>query len=270
MTLALPIGICPTTIGVSASWWLEVARRAEDVGIPFVGAWDHFVSRGERRDPVLECWTTLAAAAAITSRVRLGSFVANVLDRHPAVLARMVATVADVGGGRVEVGIGSGGYAAELAAYGIAFPPAAERWARLEEAVSVLRLLLAGGPADFEGRFYRLEGAHAFPAPQPPPRITVAGGTPVGARLAARIGDAWTCPADRLEALLPVFYEAFAAAGRGTVEVPVVVGVGAREVIEDPVAAAAGWRERGASELVVHWVRPRQLEPLLDALARAA
>ena len=151
-------------------------------------AWDHFVSRGELDDPVLECWTTLAATAARTRQLRVGSFVSNVMNRHPAVLARMAATLSDLSGGRLELGIGIGGHPAEHQAYGIPFPDPAERAAHLEEAVQVLRLLFGGGPVDFDGRFYQLSAAHAFPAPQPPPRITIGGEKPAGARLAARIG----------------------------------------------------------------------------------
>ena len=90
----IPIGVNLATIGVDAGWWLESARRCEAAGFRTVWAWDHFVSRGTLSDPVLECWTMLTAAAATTSQLRVGSFVTNVMNRHPAVLARMAATVA--------------------------------------------------------------------------------------------------------------------------------------------------------------------------------
>jgi alkanesulfonate monooxygenase SsuD/methylene tetrahydromethanopterin reductase-like flavin-dependent oxidoreductase (luciferase family) len=270
MSLAIPVGLCPTTIGVTAAWWLDAARRAEEAGAHGVWAWDHFLSRGRRTTPVLECWTLLAATAVATRRVRLGSFVTNVMSRHPALLGRMAATVADLAPGRLELGVGIGGWAEELEAYGMPFPAPAERAARLEEAVTVLRLLFAGGPADHEGRSFRLSGAHAFPAPDPPPRIVVAGATPAGARLAARVGDAWTCPAAKVATLLPAFRATLAEHGRREADVALIVGVSVEEVIDSPDEAAARWKERGASELVVDWVRSRQLGPLLEAIARAA
>jgi alkanesulfonate monooxygenase SsuD/methylene tetrahydromethanopterin reductase-like flavin-dependent oxidoreductase (luciferase family) len=273
----IPIGVNLTTIGVTGAWWIESARRLEAAGFRTAWAWDHFVSRGRLADPMLECWTLLASAAVSTERLRVGSFVTNVMNRHPAVLARMVATVADLSGGRVELGIGIGGHPAEHHAYGIEWPAASERAARLEEAVAVLRLLLAGGPASYAGRFYSLDAAHAFPAPQPPPRILIAGETTAGARLGARIGDAWTCMADVFDERYAVFLQALAAAGRRREEVAVLVGVDVvREdsVASDPLladlaAGAAAWRARGADELVLHWVRPPELEAVLAAGERA-
>ena len=164
----IPIGVDLTAIGVPAAWWLQSARRVEAAGFRTVWAWDHFVSRGRLDDPVLECWTTLAAAAARTSTLRVGSFVSNVMNRHPAVLARIAATLADLSGGRLELGIGIGGHPAEHEAYGIAFPAAPERAARLEEAVQVLRLLFGGGPVDYDGRFYQLTGRARIPGAEAP------------------------------------------------------------------------------------------------------
>src|SRR4051812_2680246 len=89
----IPIGLNPTTINVSSEWWLQAARDAESAGFKGIWSWDHFVSRGHKSAPVLECWTTLTAAAAVTSRLHVGSFVTNVMNRHPAVLARMLATI---------------------------------------------------------------------------------------------------------------------------------------------------------------------------------
>jgi alkanesulfonate monooxygenase SsuD/methylene tetrahydromethanopterin reductase-like flavin-dependent oxidoreductase (luciferase family) len=66
----IPIGLNPTTSGVSSAWWRETAHEAEAAGFKGVWSWDHFVSRGRKTDPVLECWTTLTAAAAATARLK--------------------------------------------------------------------------------------------------------------------------------------------------------------------------------------------------------
>lgn len=279
----IPIGVNLTAIGVTAEWWLESALRIEAAGFRTIWAWDHFISRGALTDPCLECWTLLAAVAARTRRLRLGSFVSNVMNRHPALLARMAATVADVAraGERIELGIGIGGHPREHEAYGIDFPAPNERAARLEEALHVLRLLLAGGPADFEGHFYRLLGAHAFPAPEPAPRLIVGGETPGGARIAARLADGLTTFAKQWERVYPVFLESLEAAGRRREDVAVLVAAdlegdaaslaGGRdaEMFQDLGAVASRWRDRGADELVLHWVRPEQLDGVLAAGERA-
>ena len=265
---AIPVGLNLASIGVDAGWWLDAARRTEDAGFDAAWIWDHFVSRGRLDDAVLEAWSTLAAAAPSVGRLRLGTLVTNVMNRHPAVLARIVATVADVSAARIELGIGIGGHPAEHQAYGIAFPPAKERAAHLEEAVAVLRHLFAGGPTDFEGRYYRLEGAHAFPVPDPPARISIAGQTASGARRAARLGDAWICPAEELEALRPAFEEGLGQAGREARDVPIIVTIEVGDLGPDLRELTERWRARGAGEIVVHDVRPDQLSGVLALGAR--
>jgi alkanesulfonate monooxygenase SsuD/methylene tetrahydromethanopterin reductase-like flavin-dependent oxidoreductase (luciferase family) len=263
---AIPVGLNPTAIGVEARWWLEAAHRAEEAGFETVWIWDHFISRGDLTDPLLECWTMLAAAAATTERIGVGSFVANNVNRHPAVLANIVGTLAALAPGRVELGIGIGGHPAEHEAYGMDFPPARERAARLEEAIAVLRALLGGGPVDYEGRYYRLRGATAFPLPDPTPRITVAGMRPAGARIAARLGDAWTCFADAYPALRPAFEAELERVGRSPREVPTIVGLEAGAVHEPLAELAARWQQAGAAELVIHDVGAAELDRLLDLL----
>ena len=274
----IPVGLNLTSMGVSSAWWLESARQADAAGFAGVWCWDHFVSQGKTKStPVLECWTTLAAAAAVTQRVKVGSFVTNVMNRYPAVLAKMVATVWEQSGGRAELGIGVGGNTAEEEAYGISFPPPPERLAVLEEAVAALRLLWAGGPVDYEGQFVRLRQAWAHPAPDPAPRIIVGGEKPAGARLAARVGDGWTTNAPDYERLLSVHLDELSAHGRSRSDVAHLVAVTlARDeplerqpLIADLAGFAAEWEQRGADELIVNWVRPDQLSQLLEAAARA-
>jgi alkanesulfonate monooxygenase SsuD/methylene tetrahydromethanopterin reductase-like flavin-dependent oxidoreductase (luciferase family) len=261
--LHIPIGLNLSSIGVTAEWWLESAQRIEQAGFGSAWIWDHFISRGRLDDPVLECWSTLAAATQRTSSLRLGSFVTNVMNRHPAVLARIVATTAELAPGRVELGIGSGGHPAEHTAYGIDFPPRPVRGEHLVEAMEVLRRLFTGGPVDYEGRHYRLEGAHAYPRPTPVPRIILGGETPAGARLAAWHADAWTGFGGRFEELSTVFEAELAAIGRARADVDVLVGLEVEDLGPDLDELTARWQERGASELIVHDVKPAALDELL-------
>jgi alkanesulfonate monooxygenase SsuD/methylene tetrahydromethanopterin reductase-like flavin-dependent oxidoreductase (luciferase family) len=274
---AIPIGVNPTSIGVPAAWWLDVAVLLEDAGFSALWCWDHFISRGRRSDPVLECWTTLTAAATVTTRIRVGSFVTSALNREPAILARLSATLHAVSGGRVDVGIGAGGHPAEHEAYGLPYPRPAERVARLEEAVHVLRALWTGGPVDFTGRFNRLENAVAHPVPAPPPRIVVAGHGPRSVRLAGLIGDAWTAPASVVQAQRDSWLEGVAASGRDASAVGLVVELPLdrrtdhrrQPLLADLTALAEHWAERGASELVIANARPEHIPALLAAADRA-
>src|SRR4051794_12397874 len=171
------IGAVLSTIGVDAGWWLESARRLDAAGYSSIWAWDHFVSRGDPTTPVLEAWTILTAAALGTNRVTIGPHVANVMNRHPAVLARMASTLQSVSAGRLMLGLGIGGHPAEHEAYGIPFPEPAVRATRLRETVEALRALWTGGPATLHGEHVELTDAYAYPIPEPPPAILVGAGT---------------------------------------------------------------------------------------------
>src|SRR5215210_7147837 len=96
-----PIGVTLSTVGVTASWWLDAAARLDAAGVRAIWSWDHVMGRGDPTVPVLEAWTMLGAAASRTSRASLGTFVANVMNRHPAMLARMASTLQEVAGGPV-------------------------------------------------------------------------------------------------------------------------------------------------------------------------
>jgi alkanesulfonate monooxygenase SsuD/methylene tetrahydromethanopterin reductase-like flavin-dependent oxidoreductase (luciferase family) len=263
VSTAIPVGLNLTSVAVTTGWWLEAAQHAEAAGFDSVWIWDHFVSRGELTDPMLECWSMLAAASVATERIRLGSFVSNVMNRHPAVLARIVATVAELAGGRLELGIGAGGHPREHEAYGIPYPTRSERAEHLREGIDILRLLLGGGPADYEGQRYQLRAAHAFPVPRPTPRIIVGGQTAAGARFAARHADAWTTHGAPFDELLPAFEAELREVGRTRAHVPILVAIEVEELGDDLAALAAAWQERGASELIVHDVKAAELDRVL-------
>jgi F420-dependent oxidoreductase-like protein len=174
---------------------LALARSAEAQG--WHGLWlaDHFMPNGPEPGPVHESWTALAALAVSVPRLRLGPLVSGNTYRHPALLAKMAAGVDRMSGGRLVLGIGAAWQQNEHRAYGFAFPSLRERLARLDEACSVLRGLLAGERTSFRGRYYQLEDATLDPKPiqRPPPLLVGGGGERVTLRIAARHADAWNC-----------------------------------------------------------------------------
>lgn len=274
----LPIGVALGSIGATAAWWLESAVRLEAAGYRAVWSWDHFVGGGDRTVPVLEQWTILAAAAGATRRVGLGTFVTNVMNRHPAVVARMAATLQAASGGRFTLGIGIGGNAAEHRAYGIDFPEKPERADRLEEAIAVIRALWSGGPVTRPSRFYPLVEAHSFPVPEPAPRILVGAASPRGLRIAARSADGWAAEIDDFERLLPTYIEALAAEGKTRADAWIAVGFGSGKSgldalagspwIEAPRETWARYAEKGADEAIVPARTTNDVEALVRAVER--
>jgi alkanesulfonate monooxygenase SsuD/methylene tetrahydromethanopterin reductase-like flavin-dependent oxidoreductase (luciferase family) len=256
----LPIGVCLRTIRAEPGWWLESARRLDAAGYAGVWAWDHFVGQGDKTVPVVEGWTILAMAAAQTKRLTVGPFVLNVMNRHPAVVARMASTLQIASGGRLILGIGIGGAPREHAAYGIDFPEAPERVARLEEAIAVMRALWGGGPVSRPSAFYPLEQAHAFPVPDPAPPIVIGGETRTGARLAARIGDGWST-FENFEEHLPIYLEALDEAGRRREDQLVIAGFQGQWLSDERLADSpwvtapretwAHWHDVGADGAIV-------------------
>ena len=278
MTDRLPIGVTLRTIRAEPGWWLESAQRLDAAGYQGVWAWDHFVGQRDGTVPVVENWTILSMAAAATSRLTVGPFVINVMNRHPAVLARMASTLQIASGGRLVLGMGIGGAPKEHAAYGIDFPEARERVARLEEAIAVIRALWTGGPVTRPSPFYPLEDAHAFPVPTPPPPIVIGGETPAGARLAGRIGDGWSAFDDNFEQNLPLYLEALEAAGRRREDQRVLVGfqgdwLGDADLRDspwcrEPRASWDRWREAGADGAIVLARTTSDVDALVEAVGR--
>ncbi len=172
----------------------DAAAHAASTGWGGVWAADHFMPATPPADaPMLECFTTLSALAASVPRLRLGSLVASNTYRHPAVLAKMAATLDRVSGGRLVLGLGAGWQENEHVAYGIELYDVAGRLARLDEACAVVRHLLDDERSDFEGRFYTLRDAPLEPKPLQAhlPLLVGGGGEKVTLRIAARWGDEW-------------------------------------------------------------------------------
>ena len=181
---------------------LECARRAESLGFDSLWVSDHLslsiakYGGGEGEHFAYEPLTTLAALARSVTGPRLGTLVLCEALRPAAVLAKAVATLDQLCGGRLDVGIGAGWYEPDYDKIGLAIPPPGERLARLEEALAVLDGLLPGGPSTFEGRAHRARQAvNRPPARQSPrPPLIVGGKGDRLLRLVARRADGWnTC-----------------------------------------------------------------------------
>jgi F420-dependent oxidoreductase-like protein len=173
--------------------WQALAGGCEEHGVEALFRSDHYLSvEGRMALGSLDAWATLAALAAITTTVRLGTLVSPATFRHPSQLAKVAATVDHVSGGRVEVGMGTGWLEAEHRAYGFPFPPLAERLATLEEQLEVVTREWVDGPFSFEGRRYRIEELDALPKPvqRPRPNLILGGsGGPRSLALGARFAD---------------------------------------------------------------------------------
>jgi probable F420-dependent oxidoreductase len=170
--------------------WLDFARQVEDGGVDVLLLRDHFSAGafGQQLAP----FSGLAAAAAVTTRLRIGTIVLSNDFRHPAIVAHEAASLHMLSGGRFELGLGAGWYQPEYDAAGIAFDTAGQRIARLDESLSIIRGLLAGTPVHHEGGFYRIDGLDldVLPTPRPSsPRLLVGAGGPRMLRLAARHAD---------------------------------------------------------------------------------
>ncbi|MDP9183709.1 MAG: TIGR03560 family F420-dependent LLM class oxidoreductase, partial [Actinomycetota bacterium] len=162
-----------------------------------------------------DAWITLAGIARETSRIRLGTLVSPVTFRLPGVLAISVAQVDQMSGGRVELGLGTGWYDGEHAAYGIPIPPLGERFERLEEQLQVVRGLWGSeGPFSFEGKHYQLTDSPALPKPvqRPSPPIVMGGfGRKRTPRLAATYADEYNVPMHPLADTVTAFKRVRAA-----------------------------------------------------------
>ena len=141
---------------------VERWRLVEALGFDSLWDFDHLHQPSRPDGPYLEAWTTLAAAAMVTTRVRLGVLVSSNTFRHPAVLARQAITLDVMSGGRLDVGLGAGWFVPEHEAFGIDFQPPGERVSRFREAVEVIDRLLRLPQASYQGRYYRPEGRFRF------------------------------------------------------------------------------------------------------------
>lgn len=188
--------------GATYDQQLNVARHAEALGFSAFFRSDHFkrIGPGQPGPGPTDSWVTLGALARETSTIRLGTMVSSATFRLPGVLAVQVAQVDQMSGGRVELGLGSGWFEEEHAAYGIPFPGVSERAGRWEEQLAIVSGLLSGGESgkfSYAGSHYRLEECPTLPRPvqQPRPPIIIGGmGERRTPRLAATYADEFNIP----------------------------------------------------------------------------
>src|SRR5712664_2926345 len=173
----------------------ENAKAAEKAGFDLVTVMDHFYQIrgiGPETQPMMEAYTTLGALAASTSRVKLGTLVTGVTYRNPAMLAKMVTTLDVISKGRAIFGIGAAWNEDEHNGYGIEFPPIGQRMDRLDEALTIAKLMFTQDRPSFEGKYYRIDRALNVPRPVQPggPKILIGGtGETRTLRILARHGD---------------------------------------------------------------------------------
>lgn len=177
--------------GVTWERWIRILGMAERLGFPSVFRSDHFFI-GTQQDSI-EAYLSFAVAARETRSIRFGPLVSPVTFRTPVDLGRMAGQLSLLSGGRFVMGMGAGWNEPEHRAYGIPFPEVKERMDRLEEAIQVVKAMWAPGPADFEGKYYRLDGADPLPKPEAgkPPLIIGGGGEQRTLKLVAKYADEW-------------------------------------------------------------------------------
>ncbi|MEA2460252.1 MAG: hypothetical protein QOH90_429 [Actinomycetota bacterium] len=242
--------------------WEQLSGRvrfAEEAG--FHGAWvfDHFKPLyADPKGPCMEGWALLAALAASTTRIRLGALVTGVTYRHPSVLAAQAATVDNISGGRLELGIGAAWFEQEHSELGIDFPAAGERARRLEEAVQIIRLLMTEDDAHFNGRYYSLDGATYNPKPiqDPHPPIWIgASGEQLMLPIVGRHADVWHAfgSLDSLSRKSKIVDDHARRAGREPGDIDRSTALSISEPIEEIKRTVAALEDAGFSYLTVSW-----------------
>lgn len=254
----------------------ELALAAEESGLDSIWAADHLIFREDgSTSGIHECWTILAAVAAITRRVEIGPLVLALPFRNPALTAKMATALDEVSGGRLILGVGCGWHEPEFDAFDFPFD---HRVGRFEEALEVLLPLLRDGKVTVEGRWHRADAELLPPGPRPNgPPILIAGKRRRMLRLVARNADSWNAAwygrreeAGELEQRIALLREACAAEGRDPSTITLTAGLFVsiptmqQPADEDPPEnaisgdveqvgrALAAYRELGIEHAIVH------------------
>jgi alkanesulfonate monooxygenase SsuD/methylene tetrahydromethanopterin reductase-like flavin-dependent oxidoreductase (luciferase family)/predicted kinase len=212
-----------------AHWLASVARAAAEAGLQGIALMDHLIQIpqvGRAWEPIPEPWVTLGMLAGLEPGLRLGTLVTPVTFRAPGILAKTVATLDALSGGRSFCGIGAGWWAREHAAFGLPFPPARARLDELESAIETLRALWQPGTRGYRGERVRLPETTCYPRPVSQIPVIVGGsGERRTLAIAARLGDGCNLPSDpgTLDRKLAILRRHCAEAGRDPAQVEVTV-----------------------------------------------
>ncbi len=249
-------------------------RLAEDYGFDHAWTYDHLGWRTLVDSPWYSAVTTLSAAAMVTSRIRLGTFVASPNFRHPVSFGRELTALDDLSEGRLLLGVGSGGVGYDTAVFGAPELSARARTERFEEFVTLLDTLLTQDRTTCRGRYYSAVEARIIPGCVQVPRVpfVVAANGPRAMRLAARYGQGWATTGDpnraedldwwtALAGICDQLTEVLAGAGRDPASLDRYLQLDAGpdfsmsslECFRDAVGRAG---ELGFTDVVTHWPRP--------------
>ena len=239
---------------------MAVARQAERLGFESVWVFDHFTTEPEPTDELtFESFTTLAALAAITARVRIGQVVICTGFRNPALTAKMIGTLDVISNGRAELGIGAGWKEDEWIAYGYGFPDTKTRLAMLGNHLEVVTRMLAPGRATYAGPHASVTDAINVPRGLQQPRVPVmvgGNGPKVTWRLAARYADElnldWLSP-DDVRAARPVVAARCEEIGRDPATLRISVNISRYDLAQAGdrrVALLAAYREVGVDRVM--------------------
>jgi F420-dependent oxidoreductase-like protein len=247
--------------------WQALALSCENAGLEGLFRSDHYMSvQGRAERASLDAWTTLAALAARTERIRLGTMVSPATFRHPSVLAKSAVTVDHISQGRAELGMGAGWLEAEHRAYGFSFPSPSTRLEMLAEQIEIIHRQWAGDPFSFRGKHYTLEELDALPKPvqKPHPNLIVGGsGGSKSLALAARWADEYNtlfCTQEECARRKGKLLEACEREGRSepptlSLMTGCVVGIDAAEVRRRARAVMSAGGETGSEERWLDSVR---------------
>jgi len=182
------------------AWVRAVAQEADRAGFAGLALMDHLIQipQVDRAwSPIPEPWVTLGAVAGLGTGLELGTLVTPITFRAPGITAKAAATLDALTGGRAFVGVGAGWWEREHAAYGLPFPPAAQRLDDLERGVETMRALWAPGTKAYDGERVALPETTCYPRPVGRVPVIVGGSGPRSLSVAARLGDAANVPSDR-------------------------------------------------------------------------
>jgi FMNH2-dependent dimethyl sulfone monooxygenase len=190
----MQFGVVLHVTATYANWHnlLTIAKKAEQLEYDSVWVSDHFISLSGRPYG-LEAWTVLSALATSTHKIRLGTYVLCNQFRHPSLLAKMAATLDNVSGGRLDLGIGAGWLRNEHIAFGFGWEKHSARVERLREAVAMVRKLWTENHVSYEGKYFQLKDATLEPKPlqKPHPPVWIGGNSYSIRKVVAEVGDGW-------------------------------------------------------------------------------